>query len=179
LIFSRLPLPRYQVIISLINPVGSLIISKSELFVSRAAFTDVGQNQGKRASVITRAWKSTAWLADFMKPPLWGCHTDPLPEAVNFTEVMRGVRFIETGQWHAMLLGQTPWNMVAEINNQDKTPADSDFLVEWIPSLHPQFRNGAARRERAAAQLRVIYAELADRAMSTTVQLDLAATAEA
>jgi hypothetical protein len=147
----------------------------SSLFVSRNEFTAVGKKQYKKDNVITRSWNDTASLANFMGSRSWNRYSDPIPEAINFADTMKGIRLVETGELPFWLLGQTAWNMVAAIQNRDKAATDPNFLIQWTPGLHTELgRNvGAMRRERAAARLEAAYHDLSQMAVGSTVDLEL------
>lgn len=138
--------------------------SKEPLLLPRTTFEKVGQSHRKIAQVITRAWNDTAYAADFMLDNGRKSHVLDYRDrdVVDFGNVMKTVRFLEGGTHHVMLLGQTAWNIIADINNRDLRPHDPDYLISWSEPVHHNFRNGEYRRQRAAERLAESYALLAE-----------------
>lgn len=138
-----------------------------ERIVTREAFTKVGEAHGKIPRVITRAWNDTRSTAElyaglaFVKDAVWVCqqvHTDP--NLLDFEDAMKGIRFMESGSARFLSIGETAWNIVANINNEGLQPNNPDYLLEWVDAIHPGFRGGVASRERTAQQIADVYAHL-------------------
>lgn len=128
-------------------------------------FRYAGRHHTGTDSVITRAWKSTLALESFMtrEPGIkqsYYWYKNEYPDVVNFDSVMQGVRYLETGKHHYMLLGRIAWNTIAEINNSSITINNPKYMIDWTPHIHNNFRNGPATRERAANLLATAYQDL-------------------
>jgi hypothetical protein len=137
--------------------------------LSRDQFELVGRKRGKTASVITRAWGSTADAAWWSQVGHDATKAQPRQELRSSTEiplndVLTSLRYVESGRspWLFLTLGATAWNIVAEMNNQDVSPNDPDYLIPWQEWIHRDFRNGTERRARAAGRLAEAYGQLAE-----------------
>lgn len=144
----------------------------------RDEFTRTGWRQGRQPQVITRAWNdSRAASTQFLDMPLNERRSIDrdryISNTLNFSELMKTVRLLETGQHHTMLLGKTAWNIIAEINNDGLSALEPDFLISWSEGIHPDLRNGEYRRGRAAERLQIAYAELAQVAVVSSAAIEI------
>jgi hypothetical protein len=141
--------------------------SGQEPILSRDQFELVGRKRGKTASVITRAWGDTVDTAGWAQVRHHSASAPRRPEPRSTTEVplndvLAALRHVESGQAPRPFLGATAWNIVAEMNNQDVSPNDPDYLIPWQEWIHRDFRNGTERRARAAGRLAEAYGQLAE-----------------
>jgi|GEM_PF-3969257 len=135
------------------------------IILHRELFEEVGHRRYKVAAVISRAWCEAGHLAELPIPMTPSershRHHDRLESiTLNFTDLMAGMRELERGEHHMMLLGKTAWDIVADINNESLAASDAEYLIPWIDGVHPDFRNGAHRREQAAQHLADAYRQL-------------------
>ena len=128
-------------------------------------FHEAGSHFSTSESHVTYAWKMTLKLASFMSVkdgglPTYEITKNDYPTEVDFDLVHKGIRFQETGAHRHLFLGRIAWNTVTEINNSNILSNDSRYIVDWVDTIHPQFRYSHTRRMRAAEELAKIYIQL-------------------
>ena len=142
--------------------------------ITKQQFEQHGQQFSRHQNVLTRAWKDSLYLAKSTEQRFtgvsswesWSRYDPEYPNEMNVIYAIAGRRYIETGQHHSLLLGRTAWNTLAAVNNDELSVTDPEYILPWTNHIHPDFRNGALRRERAAARLAAAYAELGSMALS-------------
>ncbi len=127
-------------------------------------FREIASQHSRWPHVQTKAWKATLGVAFYnggaadIPQNFW--YSEQYPESVNFSQVRAGIRKIESGAEHTMIGGARAWDIIAAVNNEAVSLSDPDYIIEWTPHIHPDFRNGLERRQRAAAHLVEAYQHL-------------------
>lgn len=127
-------------------------------------FREIASQHSRWPHVQTKAWKTALRMAVYnggatdIPRDFW--YSDQYPKSVDFAVVRAGIRQVESGAEFAMTGGARAWDIIAAVNNEPLSLSDPDYIIEWTPHIHPDFRNGLERRERAAERLQAAYSQL-------------------